>query len=74
MAAWHATLDRPAAALAERAAASASDTAFLGRTEDGWEVLARDGAVIYEAHGRDARRLCLEHARRIGVLRVRVRD
>lgn len=43
---------------------------MLRATEDGWSLLAPDGAVIFRGLGLASRRECLERARALGVLAV----
>jgi hypothetical protein len=43
----------------------------LRKTADGWALAAPRGGVVFEAHGRQARRRCLEVARDFSVLVLR---
>ncbi len=47
-----------------------TDAAILRQAGDGWTLLAPDGAVLFEAHGRAARDMCLRQARELGTLRI----
>jgi hypothetical protein len=46
-------------------------TGVLKQSGDGWALTAADGRVLYEAHGRSARILCLRRANELGALRIR---
>jgi hypothetical protein len=43
----------------------------LQRTSTGWALFDEQGHVVFEARGRDARRLCLARAVDLGVLHIR---
>jgi hypothetical protein len=42
----------------------------LRRSEDGWSLIGRDGAVVFRGFGLASRRECLQYARAVGVLVV----
>lgn len=53
-----------------RGCVAAADRLWLRPTEDGWSLMARDGAVVHRGIGLASRRECLRRARDLGVLSV----
>jgi hypothetical protein len=49
---------------------AAADRVLLRPTEDGWSLIAQDGAVVFRGLGRAGRRECLQYAYSLGVLSV----